>query len=83
VLALNAEEMKSRGMPSIRLSVNLELQLWKIAAHDRSGDVALAGVRHHGLAEVRVMDHTSRVDKAEVQSLGTAVPYHNRQSFGL
>ena len=79
---LNAEEIR-RGMPSVRLSVNLELQLWKIPALDRSGDVALAGVSHHGLAEVQGTDHTSAMDKAEVQDMDMAVPYCNRQSFGL
>lgn len=43
---LNAEEMRRRGMPSVRLSVNLELELWKVSALDRSGDVTLAGMSH-------------------------------------
>lgn len=68
-------------MPSVRLSVNLELQLWKIPALNRSENVTLAGVSPHGLAEAQGTYHTFGMGKAEVQGMDTAVTISPQAKF--
>lgn len=68
-------------MPSVRLSIILEPQLWKIPALNRSENVTLAGVSPHGLAEAQGTYHTSCIGKAEVQGMDTAVSISPQAKF--